>query len=93
MRVNFNFEVTDEQRDIIRTRIEGKVTQQLATREMLCDFLQGCLDSLAQPEPEKPLVTRAQLSKHEADQVEKLRAEGKDESYIRGWVQVGRKQV
>ena len=70
-------------------------TGKRATREMIREFVQGCIDQLVnidgEPVPLGVLSTsRSQLSLQERKEVERLRSLGKDDSYIRGWIRVGR---
>ena len=102
MKATFKYELTDEQRNEFKNRTTGKVRKALAKRIEINDFLQGCLDSFLAGET--PSVTTAAgspvpkssqeagvrhiYSPDELAEIDRLRAEGHDDSYIRGWMQV-----
>ncbi len=85
MNGNFKYTLDDDQRVRLQAVITGK--RKAATRAEVCSFLQGCLDgALAEHEPAP--IERTAMPEWAQKESERLRALGKDESYIRGWLQV-----
>jgi hypothetical protein len=87
MKVALSIEVTDEQRKQLSSLIAGKAVVRLATREEVREFVNGALATLSSAD-----VPQSNSSPRGGDEevAAKLRAEGKSESYIRGWLSVGR---
>ena len=81
MKVNVNLSIDDSERDQLANIIDGRETTRLATRKDVNRFMLGCLDAA--------LVGRDE-DVTEEDEVAGLRKLGFDDSYIRGWLHVGR---
>lgn len=105
MKVNVNIELSDEDRNIMAMNMTGKISKRMATRAEVNQFVRGCIDRITDSITiGKPLETykvgyfdtnipkppKSWFSEDERSTVESLRALGKDDSYIRGWLQVGR---
>lgn len=91
MKVALSLEISDEQRNALAQEIAGKKVQRLATREEVRAYVEGAIGALStRVESAGP---SSGLSSSEAEVVAKLREQGKSESYIRGWVQAGRKNA
>jgi hypothetical protein len=95
MKVALSLEVTDDQRRELARRITAKSTSRLATRDEVREFVVGVLGSLGTAEGQEHLPetvsARLAFTDAEAQLADKLRVEGKSESYIRGYIAVGRK--
>ena len=106
MNGNFKYTITDEQRTHMRTALTGKATKRMISRAEIADFLQGCLANMCvdsdaltgetvgdmHVEDTMPKFAGLRLKPDEEQTVESLRAEGKTDSYVRGWLQVGRRK-
>lgn len=106
MKMNCKLEVSDETRNALAVLLTGKPVKRLATRDEVGEFIRGALDALTAsapaglgygpPEgvPEVAGVTAPErlstLTVVEQAHADKLTAEGKDASYIRGWLVAGR---
>lgn len=94
MKVNVSLELDDAARDLIANYFDGRVTKRMATRRDIRAFVEGCVDMAIQNAMGGGLQVHqaCALSVKEADEVQRLRALGKDDSYIRGWIQVMRRR-
>ena len=92
MKIIVPIELSEAQLRLAYRRITGGNGKQRATREMIREFVHGCVESLVNVDSPTPVFqqSRHQLSMEEIKEVERLRALGKDDSYIRGWIRVGR---
>ena len=94
MITNIRIDLDDHQRDLLANLIDGKVKSRLATRADVKAFVEGCVERAVQAAMGgEPQVTQATtLSPGEQAEVERLRKLGHNDSYIRGWIQVGRRK-
>jgi hypothetical protein len=107
MNVNIKISMSDEDRNIMAMNLTGKISKRMVTRAEISSFVQGCLDSITDSinigEPletvkvgyidtNAPKPMTDWFTEIERSTVEGLRAMGRDDSYIRGWLQVGRRQ-
>ena len=106
MNVNIKISMSDEDRNIMAMNLTGKISKRMVTRAEVNQFVQGCLDSITDSinigspretvkvgyiDTNVPKPAKNWFTEDERSTVESLRAMGRDESYIRGWLQVGRK--
>lgn len=94
MKVALSIEITDEQRNALAIALAGKETKRLVTRDEVREFLEGAIASLGAPAVVGDAVGFARttvLSPAEEELVEKLRAEGRSDGYIVGYIKAGRK--
>jgi len=83
MKVNVKLDINDTERDMLANYIDDADTSRLATRKDVNSFVQGCVDAaVCMPIPE-PVSEEAEISL--------LRTAGRNDNYIRGWLQVGRR--
>lgn len=105
MNVNIKISMSDEDRNIMAMNLTGRISKRMATRAEINEFVQGCLDRITDsisigeatntvkvgyidtgvPKP------KSWFTEDERSVVESMRALGREDSYIRGWLQVGRK--
>ena len=94
MKVNVKLSLSDEERNIMAVNISGKDSKRMVTRAEVNEFVQGCMDCITDAIIGQPVTemkpAKNPLSSDEQAEVERLRAMGKSDSYIRGWLQVGR---
>ena len=99
MKTVIRLDVTDEQRRSLACLLAGKEVKRLATRDEVASYVLGMMGGLHRatpleaPTPEAAEVVRAQrsaMAPGEEREAERLRAEGKCDSYIRGWIAAGR---
>lgn len=90
MNGNFKYALDDSQRNTLHTYLTGKDTKTLVTRKQVCEFLQGTLDAALQPAqpPEHGALRASATPAWIEEETARLRDEGHDDSYIRGWLQV-----
>lgn len=100
MNTNIKIELDDHQRNLLARFLSGNpATKRLATRNEVKEFVRGCVDRACNQaiamEPEHPAAQpqAGALSFKEVSEVERLRYAGYDDSYIRGWIQVGRRRA
>ena len=97
MNVNAQFSLNDDQRRALASAIAGKPVKRLATRAEVRDFVTGALAAATTTIDVDGEITTPSggpqfgLSPREEREVERLRKAGKNDSYIRGWLQVGRR--
>lgn len=105
MRTVVTLDITDEQRSQLACLLAGKAVKRLATREEIRDYVLGSIARLSEVKSEleqgavlvQPARAPASASNHltafnpkEAEQIVALRAAGKSDSYIAGWLKPGR---
>jgi len=76
MKVNVKLDINDTERDMLADYIDGETSKRLATRKDVNSFIQGCIDAAYE------------LNDAPENEAEKLRAAGRSDGYIRGWLQV-----
>lgn len=104
MKTLVTLDISDEQRNNLACLLAGKHVKRMATREEIRDFVNGAIARLNEVKADlergvTPLPSPTVSVHHgvearsakEAEQVEKLRAEGRSDGYIIGWLKVGRK--
>lgn len=92
MITNIRLDLDNHERDLLANLIDGKVSARLATRKDVTAFVEGCVNRAVQAAMggETPVQQATTLSDSESAEVERLRSLGHDDSYIRGWISVGR---
>lgn len=93
MKTNVSIDLDDACRDLLANYFDGKVTKRLATRKDVTEFVLGCVDMAVQNAMggAQAVAQACNLSAVEMAEVERLRKLGKNDSYIRGWIQVMRR--
>jgi hypothetical protein len=86
MKVNVKLDISDTERDTLADYIDGNQSKRLATRKDVNSFVQGCLDAALEADSQRHVFP----ANNEADEIQQLRNAGHNDSYIRGWLQVGR---
>ncbi|MDJ0905382.1 MAG: hypothetical protein QNI96_05140 [Woeseiaceae bacterium] len=98
MITNLRLDLTDRQRNDLACMLAGKKVARLATRAEITDYVTGllerslCESTAVRATPESPVRQQlaGALSFDEQQLVEQLRAAGKNDSYIRGYIKAGR---
>jgi len=83
MKVNVKLDINDVERKKLASYIDEDQGKRLATRKDVNNFVQGCIDAAVDAVVIKTLPA-------EDIEIARLRKLGLDDSYIRGWLQVGR---
>lgn len=93
MKTNISIETDEGVRDLLANYFDGKVSKRLASRKDLIAFVNGCVDMATQNAMggEKFVKAATVLTGPEEAEVARLRTLGKNDSYIRGWIQVMRR--
>ena len=95
MKTNVSIETDDACRDLLANYFDGRVSKRLASRKDITEFVLGCVDMAIQNAMGgAPAVAASTgLSPAESQEVDRLRKLGKNDSYIRGWIQVMRRRA
>lgn len=95
MIVNVRIEISDEQRRLFASRLAGKPVRRLTTRKDVVSFVEGCIagacDATTCADDIQTESANSNLTAEERQTVTQLRAEGKDDGYIIGWLIGGRR--
>lgn len=98
MKTNISLNLSDQQRNDLACLLAGKKVKRLATRKEIVEFTTGLIERnlinaigvKAIPESPARQALAGALSADEQGLVEHLRAQGKSDSYIRGYIKGGR---
>ena len=97
MIANVRIDITDSRRRLLASKIAGKAVQRLATRKEIVSFVEGCIAAACEDRSDteddpagKAVPASSHLTPAERQTVERLRSEGKGDSYITGWLIGGR---
>lgn len=99
MIVNIRIELPDTERETMFQNLTGTEYRRKVSRAQVREFVEGCVEAASRrvmlsPTPEAIRAADAPASSFtaaEQSEIERLRADGKSDSYIRGWLQVGRR--
>lgn len=94
MKVNINLEIDDARRNRLAQVLDGKAVKRMATRDEVRDFVNALIESLATAQEYPPVPVElvetpslaAVVPAAASARVAELRAEGKTEDYIKGWL-------
>lgn len=96
MNVNVKLSLTDEERNTMYRNITGKDVKKMVSRKDVSEFVAGAIASVLvegdeeQDTCDQTVPVSQLLTPSEVRIVERLSAEGKSESYIRGFIKGGR---
>lgn len=98
MKVHVKLDITDEQRNLLHILITGKKSKKMVSRAMVVDFVKGMIERATSAgidgfigDTTEVVATKHKLSPQEERMIERLRTQGKDDSYCRGQIQVVRR--
>jgi len=103
MKTVIALDISDEQRNNLACLLSGKLVKRLATREEVRDYVNGAIERLSEAKADlacgltphsssEATVHQGVIARtaQEAEHIAKLRAQGRSDSYIIGWLKPGR---
>jgi len=91
MKVHVKLDINDEERNIMHALLTGKVSKKMVSRADVVSFVQGMIDAVTHQNSEAAAISTKRLSPAEQKMYDRLKKQGKDDSYCHGQLQIVRR--